>query len=145
MRKIIAAAGLAVMLAGPAGAKVIASCGPLAGHGYYFPLPWTKPGELGWEEEQLNSTSVLVKSGETLDLIITGRKPGGGGTWTRSASDYGAPVVKVGGSKDIWHVLVAWGPDTELYSFDLKRKQLALTAHKTGLLDLARVLVGPCE
>ncbi|MCY4551067.1 MAG: hypothetical protein OXC28_22170 [Defluviicoccus sp.] len=143
MRTIIAAA-VAVLLAGPAGAEIIASCGPLAGHSYFYPHEFSK--EPGWRDGSIKTTTIFVKSGDKLDLIIKGKNLLGEGTWTRSASDYGAPVVQVGGKAgEIMHILVAWGPDTELYSLDLKRKMVGLVAHKTSVADLTRAMVGRCE
>ena len=144
MRAIIAAVAVAAALAGPARAKVIASCGPLTGYSYFFPHELRK--ESGWQDGRVGSINVFVKSGDKLDLIITGKSVSGEGTWTRSASDYGAPVLNVGGKPgEIMHILVAWGPATEIYSLDLKGKTLALTSHKTGLLHLMHAMVGPCE
>ena len=125
-------------------AEVIASCGPLAGHSYWFANKFRTESE--WRDERLDVSMVFIRSGDKLDLILTGEKLVGKGTWTRSASDYGVPVVLVGGKPgEIMHILVAWGPDTALYSLDLKRKMLALAIHKTSAVDLMRAMVGKCE
>ena len=68
MRRITAAAVVAVALAGLAGAEVIASCGPLAGHSYFYLHELAKKS--GWTEGSVNATNVFVRSGGKLDLII---------------------------------------------------------------------------
>ena len=144
MRSIIAAAAVTAALAGPVRGEVIASCGPLAGHAYYHPDSAMK--ESGWQDSQVGSISVFTKSGDKLDLIITGKSMTGDGTWTRSASDHGAPVLHVGGTPgQVMHLLVAWGPVTELYSLDLKGKTLALASLKTGMFHSVQAMVGSCE
>ena len=149
MRQIVTAALAAILFLAlgaviAAKAEVIASCGPLVGHSYFYPDKLRK--DSGWSDGSLKTTTIFVKSGDKLDLIIKGKELLGEGTWTRSASDYGAPVVLVGGArKEVLHILVAWGQDTELYSLDLKRKMLALVSHKAGLLDVTHAMVGKCE
>ncbi len=127
----------------PSHAEVIASCGPLAGHSYFYPHELSK--EFGWKEGPLNATTIFTKSGDKLDMIIKSKELFGEGDWTRSASDYGAPVYEVGGRGEITHILVLWGTVTELYSLDMKRKMLALVSHKTGLVDVTHAMVGKCE
>ena len=148
MRQIVTAALAAILFLAlgaviAAKAEVIASCGPLAGHSYFYPHELAKKS--GWTEESVNSTTIFVRSGGKLDLIIKS-KDLSGKTWTRSASDYDAPVLMVGGKPgEILHIVVPWGPHTELYSLDLNRKMLALVSHKAGLVDVTHAMVGKCE
>ena len=132
---------LVMFLTLPVRAEVIASCGPLSGYSYFFEDELSDTW--GWEEGPVNSITIFTRSGDELDVII--RHELGGEDWTRSASDYGAPVLMVGGTGEIMHILVAWGLVTELYSLDMKRKTLALVSHKTGLIDVTHAMVGECE
>ena len=151
MRQIVTAALAAILFLAlgaviAAKAEVIASCGPLAGYSYFYPDKLQK--DSGWKggpTNSTNSTSVFVRSDDKLDLIIKG-KDLTGKSWTRSASDYGVPVLMVGGKPgEILHIVVPWGPHTELYSLDLNRKMLALVSHKAGLVDVTHAMVGKCE
>ena len=148
MREIVTAALAAILFLALGAlhavkAEVIASCGPLAGYKYFASAA---RGEPGWVEDRVSAINVFIRSEEKLDLIITGKGLTTGTTWTRSASDYGAPVVNVGGvAGEVMHIVVAWGAHTELYALDLKRKTLAVAGHKTGLLSGTLAMVGPCE
>ena len=130
-----------LFLALPARSEVIASCGPLSGYSHYFENDFSDTA--GWDEGAILGTTVFTKSGTDLDVIIS--HPLGEENWTRSASDYGAPVIEVNAGDGFRHIIVVWLDSTEFYALDMKRKTVTLLSHKTGLVDVAHALVGECE
>ena len=45
----------------------------------------------------------------------------------------------------IRHILILWGPFTELYALDTEKKILSLVSHKSGLGKVNHAFVGKCE
>ena len=66
-------------------------------------------------------------------------------TWTRSASDYGAPVYEVWQEGEKRLVIVLWGHIVEVYLLDMGARLVSLVSQKTGLVTVTHALVGPCE
>lgn len=122
-------------------AKIIASCGPLAGYSYFYEDDLHDSE--GWEEAKITGTTIFTRSGDDLDVII--QSSVGDENWTRSASDEGAPIAVVNAPGEVLHIIVIWDFATELYALDLKRKTFSLISHKAGIIDVTHALVGPCE
>ena len=142
MIRLLGILGAAVMTAAlPAQAEILASCGSLAGHIYFFEY-----GDLAaeWTEGEIKGTTIFVQSGDRLDVIIKG-KDLKGDSWTRSASDYGAPVTEVNRVGNVRHILVVWDDATELYLLDTDRKIFSLVSQKSGLVPGMHAYVGECE
>ena len=125
----------------PARSEIIAPCGPLSGYSHFFKNDFVDSAE--WKEGDILGTIIFTESGTKLDIIISHELGGEG--WTRSASDYGAPVVEVNAGEGFRHILVKWVGSTELYALDTEKKTVTLLSHKTGLVDVAHALVGECE
>ena len=126
-----------------ANAAVIASCGPMEGYSYFYPsgLAGNAPG---WKQRSAKVTTIFLGTDKVEEVVMKGKL--GGKDWTRSASDYGAPVFEVTRQGSIRHILILWGPDTELYALDTEKKILSLVAHKSaGALKLTHAFVGKCE
>lgn len=143
MRCPISAALVAAFLASPAAANVIASCGPLSGHSYFPKDEFRSEGE--WAEDGISDgVTIFIGSDAVEDVII--KSTLSDEPWTRSASDYGAPVVEVYREGAIRHVVVLWGPVTEVYKLDTENKVFSLVSQKGGgLLNSTLAMVGPCE
>ena len=125
-----------------ASAEVIASCGSMDGYSYFF------GGELadnepGWVRDSLDTTTIFLGADKVEEVVLKSRLSGE--DWTRSASDYGAPVIEVTRDGSIRHVLILWGPVTELYALDTEKKSLSLVSHKSGLIRVTHAYVGKCE
>ena len=123
-------------------ADVIASCGPSRGHSYFYESDLVE--DFGWEEGRLESSVIFIGDDVVSDVIIKG-KDLEGKDWTRSASDYGAPVFEVNRVGDIRHILIVWRGDTELYMVDTAKKVFALVSHKSGMIEVTHAFVGECE
>ena len=125
-----------------ASAAVIASCGPMEGYSYFFrnELAGNEPG---WEQGSLDTTTIFLGTDKVEEVVLKSRL--GGEDWTRSASDYGAPVIEVTREGSIRHVLILWGPVTELYALDTEKKSLSLVSQKSGLVTVTHAYVGKCE
>ena len=121
-----------------ANAAVIASCGPMEGYSYYFrnELAGNEPG---WEQGSLKTTMIFLGTDKVEEVILKSED------WTRSASDYGAPVVEVTRQGSIRHILILWGLATELYALDTEKKILSLVSHKSGTVKVTHAFVGKCE
>ena len=126
----------------PANGAVIASCGPMEGYGYFYrnELADNAPG---WEQASLKTTTIFLGTDKVEEVVLKSRL--GGDDWTRSASDYGAPVVEVTRRGSIRHILILWGPVTELYALDTEKKNLSLVSQKSGLIKVTYAFVGKCE
>ena len=48
-------------------------------------------------------------------------------------------------SGSIRHILILWGPVTELYALDTEKKNLSLVSQKSGLVEVTHAFVGKCE
>ena len=125
-----------------ASAGVIASCGPMDGYSYFFgsELAGDEPG---WERGSLDTTTIFLGTDKVEEVVLKSRLSGE--DWTRSASDYGAPVIEVTRIGSIRHVLILWGPATELYALDTEKKSLSLVSQKSGLTRVTHAYVGKCE
>ena len=125
-----------------ANAAVIASCGPMEGYSYFYgnELAGNAPG---WEQGSLKTTTIFLGTDKVEEVILKSEL--GGEDWTRSASDYGAPVVEVTRQGSIRHILILWGPVTELYALDTEKKILSLVSQKSGLVEVTHAFVGKCE
>ena len=90
-----------------ANAAVIASCGAMEGYSYFF------RNELAdhdpeWVRNSLSTTTIFMGTDKVEEVVLKSKL--GGEDWTRSASDYGAPVIEVTRKGSIRHVLILWGP-----------------------------------
>ena len=140
--RLLGILGAAAMTASvSAQAEILASCGSLSGHSYFF-----EDGSIDaeWTEAEIKSTFIFMKSGDALDVIIKG-KDLKGENWTRSASDYRAPVFEVNRVGNVCHILVVWADATELYLLDMDRKVFSLVSQKSGLVPGMHAWVGKCE
>lgn len=126
----------------PASAAVIASCGSMKGYSY-FHRDGPRDNESGWVRDSVKTTTIFLGTDKVEEVVLKSEL--GGEDWTRSASDYGAPVVEVTRQGSIRHILVAWGPVTELYALDTEKKTVSLVSHKSGLIRLTHASVGECE
>ena len=143
MRTVICVALFLVVVATATAdqAVVIASCGPSSGYSHFYENDLG--GTVGWIEGELESTSIFIGSDKVSNVIIKGKLQGE--NWTRSASDYGAPVVEVNRVGSIRHILVIWRDITELYFLDIAKKTFSLVSQKSGLIDVTHAFVGKCE
>ena len=125
-----------------ASAAVIASCGPMEGYSYFFrnELANVDPQ---WVRDSLNTTTIFLGTDKIEEVVLKSKL--GMEDWTRSASDYGAPVVEVFRNGSIRHVLVLWGPVTELYALDTETKILSLVSQKSAPFRATLAFVGKCE
>ena len=121
-----------------ANAAVIASCGPMEGYSYFYrnELAGNAPG---WDQVSLKITTIFLGTDQVEDVVLKSKD------WTRSASDYDAPVVEVTRQGSIRHILILWGPVTELYALDTEKKILSLVSQKSGLVKVTYAFVGKCE
>ena len=126
----------------PANAAVIASCGPMEGYSYFHRDELTG-GAPGWRQGSLETTTVFLGSDKVEEVVLKSKLSGE--DWTRSASDYGAPVIEVTRQGAIRHILVLWGPVTELYALDTEKKTLSLVSQKSGVVKVTHAFVGTCE
>ena len=127
----------------PANAGVIASCGLTEGYDYY-PGDEVISVEPEWVQGNWKLTVVFMGTAKVEDVILTG-KDANGEDWTRSASDYNATVVEVARRGSARHVLLLWGPVTEIYAFDTEKKSSSMLTQKSGLSKVTRAVVGKCE
>ena len=141
MKHISLTVGFWLACALPTHAEIIASCGPSAGYSYFYEADLHDAE--GWEEARITGTTIFTRSGDDLDVII--QSTVNDENWTRSASDYGAPVAVVNEAGDALHIIVIWDSATELYALDLKRKMFSVVSHKAGIIDVTHAMVGPCE
>ena len=125
-----------------ANAAVIASCGPMEGYSYFYrnELAGNAPG---WKQGSLKVTTIFLGTDKIEEVVLKSKLAGD--DWTRSASDYGAPVIEVTRQGSIRHVLILWGPVTELYALDTEKKILSLVSQKSGLVKVTHAFVGKCE
>ena len=126
----------------PANAAVIASCGPMKGYSYIYPHE-PSGGIPGWKQGSLDTTTIFLGTDKVEEVVLKSKQ--GGEDWTRSASDYGAPVIEVTRQGSIRHILIPWGPVTELYALDTEKKNLSLVSQKSGLVKVTHAFVGKCE
>ena len=126
----------------PANATVIASCGPMEGYSYYYrnELFGSAPG---WTQDSLETTTIFLGNDKVEEVVLKSKL--GGEDWTRSASDYGAPVIEVTRQGPIRHIVIPWGPVTELYALDTEKKIISLVSQKSGLVKVTHAFVGKCE
>jgi hypothetical protein len=134
--------GLSAAVVSPSKAAVIATCGPSEGYSYFFPdRSVNATGE--WTQGPLNSVMIFIGDDKVSDVIIKGKI--GEDDWTRSASDYGAPVYEINREDSLRHVLIFWGPHTELYAIDTHEKVFSMVSQKSGLVRGTHIFVGKCE
>ena len=126
-----------------ASAQVIASCGSMEGYSYYHQNELVGPPDSGWTRESLTTTTIFLGRDQVADVILVSSL--NGEEWTRSASDYNAPVVEVAREGAIRHILVLWGLATELYALDTEKNTLSLVALKSGVVEVTRAFIGKCE
>ena len=126
----------------PANAAVIASCGPMEGYSYFYrnKLAGNSPG---WTQDSVKTTTIFLGTDKGEEVVMKSKL--GGEDWTRSASDYGAPVVEVTRQGSARHILILWGPVTELYALDTEKKILSLVSQKSGVVKVTNAFVGTCE
>ncbi len=133
------------MMAGSdwARAAVIASCGPWTG--YTFVYESELHDQSGWIADAIESTTIFTgtDSEEVSDVIIE-RKGLDGNNLTQRASDYGH-VIEVHKAGPIRHVIVLWGPVTELYHVNTEAKKASLLTTKSGPIELTHAYSGECE
>ena len=122
-------------------AAVIASCGPASGYSYFYEDDLG--GTAGWTDGELGSTFIFTGTDKVSEVTIKGKLQGE--EWTRSASDYGAPVYEVNTVGPIRHVLIIWNGITELYLLNTEKKIFSLVSQKSGFTDVTHVFVGKCE
>ena len=125
-----------------ANAAVIASCGPMEGYSYFFPNELAG-NVLGWKQGSIKTTTIFLGTDKVEEVVLKSKL--GEKDWTRSASDYGASVIKVAREGSIRHILILWGPATELYALDTEKKILSLVAQKAGVVKVTHAFVGKCE
>ena len=125
-----------------ANAAVIASCGPMEGYSYFHrsELAGNAPG---WTQDSVETTTIFLGTDKVEEVVMKSKL--GEKDWTRSASDYGAPVFEVTRQGSIRHILILWGPDTELYALDTEKKILSLVSQKSGGFMVTNAFVGKCE
>ena len=125
-----------------ANAAVIASCGPMEGYSYFYrnELAGNAPG---WKQGSLKATTIFLGTDKIEEVVLKSKLFGE--DWTRSASDYGATVVEVTRQGSIRHILILWGPVTELYALDTEKKILSLVSQKSGVVKVTHAFVGKCE
>lgn len=140
---VVLCLGLTVLPFTAGQAAVIASCGPSSGYSYFYENDLG--GTAGWTEGELESTVIFTGTDKVSDIIIRSKGLLQGEDWTRSASDYGAPVYEVNTVGSIRHVLIIWNGITELYLLNTEKKTFSLVSHKSGLIDVTHVFVGKCE
>ena len=125
-----------------ANAAVIASCGDMEGYSYFY-----RDGLAGytpdWKQGSLKATIIFLGTDKVEEVVLSSKL--GEEDWTRSASDYGAPVIEVARQGSIRHILILWGPVTELYALDTEKKIIALVSHKSGIVKVTNAFVGKCE
>lgn len=114
----------------------------MEGYSYFFEdeLAGNEPG---WERASLDTTTIFLGTDKIEEVVLKSKLSGE--DWTRSASDYGAPVIEVAREGSIRHVLILWGPVTELYALDTEKKTLSLVSQKSGLVKVTHAFVGKCE
>ena len=54
-------------------------------------------------------------------------------------------MLEVTRQGSIRHILILWGPVTELYALDTEKKILSLVSQKSGLVEVTHAFVGKCE
>ena len=149
MKRLLPLTMALIVLAMPAHADVIASCDLQNGYSYYFPLEHFdgRVEDGHWTDGSLESTTIFVGDGNVVTDVITSSDglADEDETWTRSASDYGAPVYEVWREGDERVVIVLWGPHVEVYLLDMKAKIASLASQKTGLVTVTHAFVGSCE
>ena len=125
-----------------ANAAIIASCGSMKGYSYFFrnELAGNSPG---WERGSLKTTTIFLGTDKVKEVVLKSTLRGQ--DWTRSTSDYGAQVYEVARQGSIRHILILWGPVTELYALDTEKKSLSLVSQKSGLIKVTHAFVGKCE
>ena len=114
----------------------------MEGYSYFFEneLAGNQPR---WERGSLDTTTIFLGADKIEEVVLKSKLSGE--DWTRSASDYGAPVIEVTREGSIRHVLILWGPVTELYALDTEKKTLSLVSQKSGLVRVTHAFVGKCE
>ena len=115
----------------------------MEGYSYFFRNE-AEGNEPGWVQGPLNSTIIFLGTDKVEDVVLKS-KDLVGDNWTRSASDYGAPVFEVNRFGTVRHVLIMWFEATELYALDLEKKTISLVSQKAGLIDVTHAFVGKCE
>ena len=125
-----------------ANAAVIASCGPMEGYSYFYGNEFAGNAP-GWEQGSLKTTTIFLGTDKVEEVVLKSKLSEE--DWTRSTSDYGALVVEVTRQGSIRHILILWGPVTELYALDTEKKNLSLVSQKSGLVEVTHAYVGKCE
>ena len=117
----------------------------MEGYSYYYhnEPDWIEPPAPEWIQGPLKLTTIFLGTDKVEEVVLKGKS--GGEDWTRSASDYGAPVVEVTRQGSIRHILIQWGLATELYALDTENKTLSLVSHKSGIVRVTHAFVGKCE
>ena len=132
--------------AASADAGIMASCGPMEGYSHYhsFPVDGSAP-KARWNRGPLETVMIFLGTDKVEDVVLKGKL--NGKDWTRSASDYGAPVIEVFQRETARHILIPWGSATELYALDTGKKTLSLVSQKDhlGVLKVVHAFVGTCE
>jgi hypothetical protein len=125
---------LVVFISLPASAETVLRCAGIDGNAFYVgEKSWVKDGGAGIK---LN----LVKNGNDYDVLI------GDAGGLETIRNMGGDVYPLGSTDGLFTILAAYGGGhAELYTFDLQRKKLFLSQHKTlGLIKKVAAYQGDC-
>ena len=114
----------------------------MEGYSYFYEneLAGSAPG---WVQGSLETTTIFLGTDKVEEVVLKSKL--GEEDWTRSTSDYDALVLEVTRQGSIRHILILWGPVTELYALDTEKKILSLVSQKSGLVEVTHAFVGKCE
>jgi hypothetical protein len=134
----VAALSVTILFSNAALAQTIADCGASSGKAFYF----DQPDAQGWMDDGISSGVIaLVKDGANVDILVKDR------IGTISARSQGATVTLLDVVDPFITVLVDYpGGSKELYTFDTKRRVVAWTQHKFGVMfDKVQAMVAQCK
>ena len=132
MKKILML--LAMLTSLPASAETLLRCEGIDGNAFYV-------GEKSWVKDGGKSIKLnLVKNGKDFDVLI------GDTGGLETISNMGGDVYPLGSTDGLFTILAAYGGGhAELYTFDLQRKKLFLSQHKTlGMIKKVAAYKGDC-
>lgn len=124
-------------------ANTIITCGPNAGHAFYFPGIIVKAKDAGWHKDGTkDGKTALTVNGKQIDVLFADATGN-----LNSAISTGGQVVVLGESGPWVTVLVNYPKKTvELYTFNLQSKTYAMSSHKYGEspIQKAATFTGKC-
>ncbi|MBT4007624.1 MAG: hypothetical protein HOF05_11285 [Rhodospirillales bacterium] len=131
MFKIFSIGLVLALLTVPVAAETMITCGASEGYAYYLPQGLTGKVKAGWEKDKVSIGSIaLTKNGNKVDILfkdVLGH--------LKSASSNGAKVTLLGFEAPNATVLASYKETmVEIYTFDLKGKNLVWSQHKYGTL-----------